>query len=100
MAEIDTTKVLAKAGFHSAYADELATVLTAWDDAGDLTLDIHEVVVVWPFREVWIVESACDARENGDYDIYRDLLRGGTSEVHQVTGWLADLRVSTNGDGV
>jgi hypothetical protein len=45
-------------------------------------------------------ESACHTRENGDCDINHRLLRGGTSDVRQLTGWAKDLRVTADGDGV
>jgi hypothetical protein len=52
----------------------------AWvaQQARNLTLDIHENVILWRCCEVWIGESACRVRENGDCEVDQDLVRGGT----------------------
>jgi hypothetical protein len=63
-------------------------------------LDIHAGVILCLFREVWMRGSACCIRENGDCDIYQVLLRGGTSDVRELTGWSRDLRVTADADDV
>src|SRR6266704_5490639 len=38
--------------------------------------------------------------ENGDCDIYQVLLRGGTFDVRELTGWSKDLGVTADADDV